>query len=931
MPTGESYWHAQDQTSRLEELTACDPQAKELPLRRDVRSLGYLLGTVIKEQAGQKIFAIEEQLRRLSIRHRELENALSAEQADGDAERELLRQAAEIIAGMSVADAYHIAKAFATFFELTNLAEARHHKRRGLAHRVNKAEEKPGTIRATLQRMKNAGISADAALDWLSRIEVTPVFTAHPTEVARRVVLFKRRRIAAELEKLDRLPIAEPDVESIQQTILAEITALWQSDEVRRKKPEVHDEIVMGLDHYSVSLLSPIAPIYESIARHFNEVFQVDLAPAELPTVLRFGSWIGGDRDGNPFVSPESTRDALQQAREKILNNYLDSLEQLRQLLTPSTYQVGAFAPLQQALDAYRPQFPEAMHEIDSLPTGELNRRLLTLMRHRLRRTLTAPAEPEAYPNEEAFARDLQLLDDSLRACGGRRLADQLVEPLRRRLTTFGFYLHTLDIRQHARVHAQALLELAAGAGHADDPAAPLPEPPSPQTGALLDTLRAIAGLKNTFPPRAIRSYIISGASSVQDMLSLVWLMEMGGIAVAARPENNDPGVMPVPLFESIEDLRNAPAICRDLWSRADYAPYLDSWGRWQEVMLGYSDSNKDGGMLTSSWEIFKAHRALHQVADECGIKLRLFHGRGGTVGRGGGPTHRAIIAQPEGAFTGAFKITEQGEVIHFKYADPALAQRNLELMIAASLEALTRTGLVEAATDSAWETALEEMSAAAFSCYRTHIFDNPDILPYFEQATPVREFELAKIGSRPSRRSQGRSLDDLRAIPWGFGWIQSRLLVPAWFGVGTALEAFAGKGDRERELLRTMMKRFPFFFDMVRNVEMSLAKVDIPLARHYAGLIQDAELRRRVLPMLIDEFLRTRRMILEVTGQERLLETNPDLSHSLKLRNPYVDPMSLIQVELLRRKRAGQESDELDYVLAATINGIAAGLRNTG
>ncbi len=931
MPTEEHYWHAQDQISRLGELTTCDPQDKELPLRRDVRSLGYLLGTVIREQAGQKTFATEEQLRRLSIRHRELENALSVEQADGDAERELLGQAASLIANMSVADAYHVTKAFATFFELTNLAETRHHKRRGLAHRVNKVPEKPGTIRATLQRMKDAGISAEQTLDWLNCIEVTPVFTAHPTEVARRVVLFKRRRIAAELEKIDRLPIAETDVAGIQQTILAEITALWQSDEVRRKKPEVRDEIVMGLDHYSVSLFSPIAPLYESITRHFNEVFQSDLSPTDIPTVLRFGSWIGGDRDGNPFVSPESTRDALQQAREKILNNYLDSLDELRQLLTPSTYQVGAFVPLRQALESYGHEFPEAMGELDSLPQGELNRRLLTLMRHRLRRTLAAPGAPDAYPNEAAFEQDLQLLDDSLRACGARRLARQLIEPLRRRLATFGFYLHSLDIRQHAKVHAEALTELAVGSGHVADPNDPLPAPPSQQTGSLLETLRAIAGLKNDFPPQAIRSYIISGATSVQDVLSLIWLMELGGISVAARPGKNDPGLMPVPLFESIEDLRNAPAICRDLWSRTDYAPYLDSWGRWQEVMLGYSDSNKDGGMLTSSWEIFKAHRALHRVAEECGIKLRLFHGRGGTVGRGGGPTHRAIIAQPEGSFTGAFKVTEQGEVIHFKYSDPSLAQRNLELMIAASLEALARTGLVETAPESAWEAALEEMSVCAFACYRAKIAENPDILPYFEQATPVREFELAKIGSRPSRRSKGQSLDDLRAIPWGFGWIQSRLLVPAWFGVGTAFETFAAKGDNARELLRTMMTRFPFFFDMVRNVEMALAKVDIPLAHHYAGLIEDTELRQRVLPMLIDEFLRTRRMILEVTGQQRLLETNPDLAHSLKLRNPYVDPMSLIQVELLRRKRAGQGSDELDYVLAATINGISAGLRNTG
>jgi phosphoenolpyruvate carboxylase len=335
--------------------------------------------------------------------------------------------------------------------------------------------------------------------------------------------------------------------------------------------------------------------------------------------------------------------------------------------------------------------------------------------------------------------------------------------------------------------------------------------------------------------------------------------------------------------------------------------------------------------MLTSTWEIFKAHRELQRVAEECNVKLRLFHGRGGTVGRGGGPTHRAIVAQPQGAFSGSFKLTEQGEVIHYKYSDPALAQRNFELMLAAALEALTRTGLVEAAVEPGWENALEELSSIAFACYREKIAENPHILPYFELATPVREFELAKIGSRPSRRGKQASLDDLRAIPWGFGWIQSRLLIPAWFGVGTALETFAAQGETERQRLRTMVQRFPIFIDMLRNVEMALAKVDIPLARHYAGLIEDAELREQVLPMLIDEFRRTRRLLLELTGQTRLLEKDPDLAHSLRLRNPYVDPMSLIQVELLRRKRAGKGNEQLDYVLAATINGIAAGLRNTG
>ncbi len=927
----ELFWSAIDQAERLKELTTDDRQAKELPLRRDVRSLGRLLGVVIKEQAGPAVFDAEEHLRRLAIRHRELEKDLGEAGFEDPAERELLREAVAAIARMSEAEAYQITKAFATFFELTNLAETMHRKRRSRAHQVARAPEKPGRLRATLERMRQAGIDATQALEWLQQVEVVPVFTAHPTEVARRVVLYKRRRIADELEKLDRLPLADVQVAESQEAILTEITALWQSDEVRRQKPTVHDEIVMGLDHYPVSLLPPIAPFYEEMAGDFRAVYGIELEAAELPAVVHFGSWIGGDRDGNPHVSADTTRDALQRARELILSDYLAAVEKLRKLLTPSTFRVGTDPALDQALAGFGATIPEAAREADTLPQGEPYRRFLTIIRHRLRLALVDPAAPGGYPDAAAFSDDLTLLDQSLRRQGGQRLARRLVEPLRRKVATFGFHLHTLDIRQHAKIHARAVAELAAGAGHAANPADPLPSAPSAQTAELLETLRAISRLKAKFPPAAMRSYVISGASSVQDILSLVWLMELCGICVAGRRDPDDPGLMPVPLFESIEDLRNAPQICRTLWSSPDYAPYLDSWDRWQEVMLGYSDSNKDGGMFTSTWEIYKAHRGLHQVADACGVRLRLFHGRGGTVGRGGGPTHRAIIAQPAGAFSGSFKLTEQGEVINFKYSDPALAQRNLELMVAASLEALTRTGLVEPTPEPSWEQAMEEMSADAFACYRKKIFDNPDILPYFEQATPVLEFELARIGSRPSRRSQGRSLDDLRAIPWGFGWIQSRLLIPAWFGVGTAFENFAARGETERTLLRTMMRRFPIFFDMVRNVEMALAKVDLPLARAYAGLVADTGLRERVFTMLVDEFRRTRRMILEVTGQQRILQTNPDLAHSLRLRNPYVDPMSLIQIELLRRKRSGQESDELNYVLAATISGIAAGLRNTG
>jgi len=920
------YWKCEDQGERLKELVSSDPDLKEKALRRDVRSLGMLLGTAIREQAGEAAYDLEESLRLMAIRHRELENENGKAHVENAAEGDLLQQMIDIVAPLSVEEDQQIVKAFATFFELTNLAEANHRKRRSRAHDVAGEPGKAGSLRATLQRMRDSGIGCEQALDWLRQVDVRPVFTAHPTEVARRVALFKRRRIADNLQNLDQLPLADSKARECQEAILAEITALWQSDEVRRRKPTVRDELSMGLDHYRFSLIPPIAEFYEAMARDFREVYGVDLDKQTLPTVVRFGSWVGGDRDGNPFVTTESTRDALVMSRKLILADYLNEVHLLRRLLTPSTCRVGDVPALREALDAAVARMPTVREKVESLPECEPFRRYLTLIYHRLKCTLTDTGEEsEAYPDVTAFRTDLELVNRCLRDRHGDRLANRTIAPLMRKVATFGFHLHILDIRQHARVHADAIEDLAGGATRAGDPSTI-----SPRTTELLETLRAIADLKRKFPPEAIRSYVISGTTSEQDILSLVWLMELCGISVAGRAEG-DPGLMPVPLFESIEDLRNAPRICRSLWTQAGYAHYLESWGRWQEVMLGYSDSNKDGGMLTSSWEIYKAHRALHRVASECGVKLRLFHGRGGTVGRGGGPTHRAIIAQPSGAFSGSFKLTEQGEVISFKYADPSLASRNLELMVAASLEALTRTGLVEASVEKAWEEALEELSSTAFDKYRHDIFDNPDILTYFEQGTPANEFELAKIGSRPSRRKESRNLDDLRAIPWGFGWIQSRLMVPAWFGVGTAFERFAARGSEQMGVLKSMMSRFPFFFDMVRNVEMALAKVDLPMARQYAALVVDADLRSRVFNLLEEEFLRTRRMVIEITGQKNLLETNPDLVKSLQLRTPYIDPMSLIQIELLRRKRSGDRTDGLDHVLAATINGIAAGLRNTG
>src|SRR5258705_3581720 len=937
MTARESLWTANDQAERLAELISEVGEEKEAPLRRDVRSLGRLLGEVLKEQVGEELFAAVEELRSLLIRHRELR---APEKASGEAAGyadQMIDRAQQIVSRLTVVEAHRMTKAFAIYFELTNLAETNHRKRRrSAAHASLQRLAQPGSFLGTLRRMRAAGIDEQQALDWLRQVEVALFFTAHPTEVARRTVLFKRQRIAEELEQLDRLPLPEREAEKHAEAITAEITALWQTDEVRQRQPTVRDEIKMGVDYYPTVLIETLPKVYQELADDFREAYGSELSDHDLPRVLRFGTWIGGDRDGNPMVTPESTRDALRIAREVILDYYVKRIDDLIWHLSPSTEQAQISASLQASLDHYRETIFSASLHTERHSPDEAYRHYLDYVLIRLVKAREEPMHLNAYAKAEDFAADLSLVRESLKTNGGERMAHLLLDPLLRQVETFGFHLHTLDIRQHSRVHRRARQELSLvgprdASAKLDPPDILLPGPPSKDTASLLNSLRMISDLKKTYPPHAIQSYVISETRSVEDILSLVWLAELSGVQVTASDDGDDPGVIPVPLFESIEYFRNCPESCRTLWTSSDYARLLNSWGRRQEVMLGYSDSNKDGGMFTSTWEIFKAHRALHQVAAECGVKLTLFHGRGGTVGRGGGPTHHAIVAQPAGAFSGHLKITEQGEVMNWKYSDPVLAERNLELMIAASLETLSRPVNESEEAEGHWEVAMETISAEAFAFYRKQIADNSDVMSYFEEATPVEELEHARIGSRPSRRGERRGLADLRAIPWGFGWMQSRHVLPAWFGVGFALESFARGSAEQERLLQDMMDHFPLFDDLIHNVEMGLAKADQSMARLYAALVVDQSLRERVYEVIVDEFERTKRMVLRLSGQKTLLEKNPVLARSIRLRNPYVDPLSLIQVELLRRKRAGDKDENLNYALAATINGIAAGLRNTG
>jgi phosphoenolpyruvate carboxylase len=921
-----SLWSEEDQAARLAELTAdtADP-AKELPLRRDVRSLGILLGRVLVEQEGEAFFEVVERLRRVLIEHRE-RPAASADTEEFEAG--LMAEAREVIASLSVDDAYRITKAFAVYFELTNLAETNHRKRRRRAVRL-RAGRAPveGSFRGTIQRLRAAGVPLHTVLDTLRKVRVTPVFTAHPTEITRHTIRLKRRRVARLLERLDQVPLSCADSLEYEAQILAEITALWQTDEVRMKKPTVRDEIHMGLDYFPMVLFETIPRLYAELEESIDQMYGTKPGVAMLPELLNFGSWIGGDRDGNPHVTATCTQDALRMARHLIIDHYVAEVTRLVSQLSMSLRRIGTSEALVRRVREYETRLGEEHSRWKRITEAELYRHFLDFMAARLRFTRDSSAHDHAYKSAREFESDLVVVRESLCANRGERLVTLLIDLLRK-VRTFGFHLHVLDIRQHARVLSQGLSDLASAVvSPRGEEKKDLVSP----SAELLATFRAVAELKKTQEPEAIRYFIVSDTQSEEDILNVVRLAAVCGVHAGGTGTGPDTGLMPVPLFESIGALRASSSVMKRLWNSSEYVPLLDSWGRVQEVMLGYSDSNKDGGMLTSTWELHKAQRDLHQAAREHQVNLRLFHGRGGTVGRGGGPTHAAILAQPPGDFSGEIRVTEQGEVLTWKYSDPVLAEWNLEIMIAACLEAVVSPNRPPPETSQQWDEAMETMSLDAFGHYREHIAGNPEVLEYFEQATPVNELEHARIGSRPARRSRSRRLEDLRAIPWVFGWMQSRHAVPAWFGVGHALERFAAGGPAQARLLRQMMNGFPLFSSLVRNVEIAMAKADMAIARLYAGLVADTGLRDRVYGMLCEEFENTRRAILSVTGQKDLLEKNPVLFRSIRLRNPYVDPMSLIQVDLLRRKRSGSSSSALDYAIGTTMNGIAAGLHNTG
>jgi len=953
------------------------------PLGRDVSTLGRLLGEVLREQEGEPGFQLVEDYR---ARTKALRGAEAFPADFGDAGARLL----ERTAALSLAQARLLVRAFTSYFHLVNMAEERH-RLRVLRRREATGAGSPRveSIAEAMAEAARAGVGADRVRAFLARCTVEPVFTAHPTEARRRTVLQKLRRMASLVEALDDPRRPPLEVAELHERIREEIAGLWLTEEVRRHAPTVLDEVRNGLFYFEESLWGAVPRLHREMESALAAAYPGEALA--LPPFLRFGSWMGGDRDGHPHVTARVTEAALRIQKDTALALYASELEGLQRRLSMRADAADALPGLAASLDADARIMPELAATLGRDFQGEPFRRKTGLMLARVqaarrlnaaRLTETAPPEGEgedprlwrtaaapepprpddarvAYRRPSEVLADVSVMREALHALRGGRIAEGSLRDFQRRLEVFGFHLARLDLRQHSQVHAPATAELLRAAGIEDDYAS-LDEParvallaralesphgpatggaaPSDQTAEVMAVFAAARELQEELGPEALNVYVVSMTAGASDVLEPLLFAKAAGLfhpRTGAAPARSTLHV--VPLFETIEDLHRCGGLMRELFALPVYAAHLEAWGRRQQVMLGYSDSNKDGGFVAASWELYKAQRALAEACGEAGIELLLFHGRGGAIGRGGGPTNRAILGQPPGTLDGGLRLTEQGEVAFARYSNPDIAHRHLEQTVNAVIRASLRP-LDEATTDvrADWTAAMDRMSAAAQEAYRRLVYEDPGFLDYFRQATPIDEVADLRIGSRPAKRQAGGRIQDLRAIPWVFSWTQSRHGIPGWFGLGTALETESGReGEAGRRRLREMYREWAFFRSLLDNAQISLGKSDLAVARLYDGLAEPPDLRGRVFAAIAEEWRRTARAVLSVTGQPAILSGSPVLRQSIRLRNPYVDPMSFAQVSLLARLRSlpddSPERDAVRSLVALSINGVAAGLQNTG
>jgi phosphoenolpyruvate carboxylase len=911
---------------------------KDQPLRDDIRLVGRILGDTVREQEGEAVFAIVERIRQTSIRFRREEDQAARQELES------------VLDGLAPDQTILISRAFSYFSHLANIAEDQHHIRRTRAHALAASAPREGTMAYALARACEVGIAPSRLKEFFDTALIVPVLTAHPTEVRRRSTINREMDVARLLDERDRIALTPEEVAASEEQLRRAVLTLWQTSLLRRTKLDVIDEVANGLAHYDYTFLRELPRVYAALADRLAGI-DPNWNDNEFPSFLRMGSWIGGDRDGNPFVTAEVLRQALRLQSKRALDFYLEELHKLGGELSLDARRVVVSDELRGL--AERSPDPSARR------AEEPYRRAITGIYARLAATAWtldqfealrhAVGEAKPYAAAAELRADLDILHRSLVANGSAMLARGRLRDLRRAVDVFGFHLAGIDLRQNSDVHERTVGELmeatGCGVAYAElsereritlllnelGTARPLASAfiaYSDQTRSELEILRTAAEMRRSYGPGAVPNYVISKADGVSDVLEVAVLLKEAGM-LRARGGELDLNI--VPLFETIDDLRNAGRVMDELLALPAYVRLLESRGRVQEVMLGYSDSNKDGGFLTSGWELFKAEIALIDVFRRRGMRLRLFHGRGGSVGRGGGPTYQAILAQPGGAVQGAIRVTEQGEVIAAKYSNPEVGRRNLEILAAATLEAsLLQPDQV--APRNEYLAAMEELSGHAYRAYRSLVYETEGFERYFWESTVISEIANLRIGSRPASRTQSTRIADLRAIPWVFGWAQCRLMLPGWFGFGAAVKAFlaAHPGDG-MNLLQAMYREWPFFETLLSNMDMVLAKSDIGIASRYAELVDDARLRATIFPRLRAEWRDSIDALLAVMGQQKLLERNPLLARSIRNRFPYIDPLNHVQIELLKRHRTGDADDRVVQGIHLTINGIAAGLRNTG
>jgi phosphoenolpyruvate carboxylase len=921
---------------------------------------------VIREQEGVAAFELIEQIRKLSVAFRR------------DADQEANKALKKLLKGLSGDQTVSVIRAFTYFSHLVNLAEDRHHiRRRAIHERAGDTQE--GSIDVALSRLRWAGIPQKTIANTLAHSFVSPVLTAHPTEVQRKSILDAERDIARLLGGRDDIKLRAVSVNARKDALTprelsanedhmrARVLQLWQTRLLRFTKLTVADEIENALSYYEITFLREIPKLYADLER--------ELGPHPVHSFLRMGQWIGGDRDGNPNVSAQTLSHALRRQADVALRHYLTEVHYLGGELSLSTMLVDCQSDMQALAD----RSPDTSEHRKDEPYrraligvyARLAAALKELTGGEAARHAVAPQNP--YQSADELLADLRTIEASLLAHHGAALVGQRLRPLIRAVEVFGFHLATVDLRQSSDKHEEVVAELLAvariepnyqgldEAARRDllvrllDDARPLRvmgADYSPHTQGELAIFETAKVMLERFGKQAIRHYIISHTETVSDLLEVLLLQKEVGLmrgilnepVKGANTSNCD--LIVVPLFETIEDLRNAAPIMREFYALPGIRPLMERSGAEQDIMLGYSDSNKDGGIFTSNWELYRAEIALVELFDQIAhdtpgarpIQLRMFHGRGGTVGRGGGPSYQAILAQPPGTVRGQIRLTEQGEVIGSKYANPEIGRRNLETLVAATLEA-TLLQPTKSATQPFLDAAAE-LSRNSMAAYRTLVYETPGFTQYFFESTPIREIAELNIGSRPASRTASQKIEDLRAIPWGFSWGQCRLLLPGWYGFGSAVEQFlqqdgkrGGKSNQAERLalLQQMYRQWPFFKTLLSNMDMVMAKSDMALASRYSELVVDVRLRKKIFSAIETEWHRTAAVLRSITGDKERLVNNLALQRSIRHRFPYIDPLHHLQVELVRRYRAGLADERVQRGIHISINGIAAGLRNTG